>query len=351
MNLNSYKIGYRPYKSGCKVPGDRRRFAFYAKEKAIPFEEASFDKQYDIVYLTIGCNISKWLDNKKKYPDTKIIFEIIDSYYLDGLNFFTALRGLVYFLTGREKIFYLNYRKAIIKMIRVADAVVCSTPVQKAYLLKYNSNVHVSLDYFLDDIRSFKTEFSTHEKLKLVWEGQAYTVHHLLAINDIFEKFANQIELRIITDPEAKYAFKIFNRKTAEILAGLKCDYRIYNWEKDSFSQIIADSDLAIIPLQNNKYGKHDLNKPENKMLLLWQIGIPVITTATPAYTRVMDTAQLSNYCFTHADWQQKLEQFLISTEAEKKEMLQKQTAYLNKYHSKSIILENWDRIFQSVLK
>ncbi len=349
MNLRNYKIGYVPYTEAGKGPGDRRRFIFYARENELNYEEAIFDKEYDIVYLTTKCSISQWINYKKKYPAAKIVYEIIDTYYLEGINFFTLFRGLVYFLTGREKKIYPDYRKAIIKMLKAADAVVCSTPVQEAYLRRYNANIHISLDYFLNDITCKKNNYQSNGKLKLVWEGQSYTVHHLLSINEVFKKLANQVEIHIITDSDIKYPFKIFNKKTASLLSALACTYYLHEWEKDTFSKIIAQADLAIIPLENNKYGRLDLNKPENKLLLFWQIGIPVITSASPAYCRVMDKAGLPLYCNNINQWEEKIEGFIQQSEESRVLLTQKASDYIEKYHSKEIILEKWDKIFLSL--
>ncbi len=349
MPFSNYKIAYWPYSPDCKGPGDRRRFIFYASEKKINYEIASYQKIYDIVYLTVGCNIFEWLKYKNKYPKAKIVFEIVDSYFLEGLNFFTAVRGITKFLSGRETQLYLDYRRAIFKMIKAADAVVCSTPIQKEFLLRYNINVHISLDFFLDDITHKKTNFVTGDKLKLVWEGQTYTVHNLLYINDVLKKLAGKIELHIITDPVIKFPFKIFNKNTASFLSSIKCDYYLHNWHKDTFSQIISEMDMAIIPLNRNQYGTITMNKPENKLLLFWQIGIPVLTSDSPAYRRVMDLAGLSFYCNTKDDWEKKILEFKKSSIETKTTGMIKAAEYLDKYHSKEVIIDNWDKIFLSL--
>ena len=280
-----------------------------------------------------------------------MIFEIVDSYFLEGLNFFTVFRGITRFLNGKETKLYLDYRKAIIQMLEAADAVVCSTQIQREFLLEYNRNVHVSLDFFLNDITHKKTNFSTGNKLKLVWEGQTYTLHNLLYLNEIFKKLSDKVELHIITDPVIKYPFKIFNKKTASLLSSLDCTYYLHDWDKETFSKIIAEMDLAIIPLNHHKYGDITMNKPENKLLLFWQIGIPVLTSSSIAYRKVMDIADLSFCCFTKEDWGEKIEEFIELTDADKKEVMKKASAYIDQYHSKEVIIQNWENIFLSLFK
>jgi hypothetical protein len=348
LDLSSYKIGYWPNHPGCGVAGDRRRFVFYANERKVSFEVADTNRQYDVVYLTSNCNCSAWTEYKKRNPKTKIIFELIDSYLLENLNFLNILRGPARFVKGKENRLYLDYRKAFIKMISVADAVVCSTPVQKELILRYNKNVHVSLDFFSDDINCHKTDFNSSGRLKLVWEGQAYTVRNLMVMNEAFEALRNDIELHVVTDPVMKYPIKIFDRKTSNLLRGLKCDYTVHDWEKESFSKQIAAADLSVIPIRDD----YNLmwNKPENKLLLLWEIGIPVFTSPTPAYKRVMNKAGVDGLCGSTEEWVRKIQEFKVKSAEQKKEMAVLGQNYLKENHSKTGILQKWDAIFASVL-
>ena len=347
MNFKCYKIGYAPYSVDCKVPGDRRRFAFYASEKELDYELADASRKYDLIYITSSSNISKWIDYKKANPGTKLIFEIIDFYLAEEKNVLSSLKGITRYLTGKDKRLYLNYKNAFIDIIKISDAVVCSTPLQYAFISQYNKNVHVSLDYFSDDITHHKTELQKSKKLKLVWEGQAYTVKNLLELNDVFKALSDKIELHIITDPEIKYPFKIFNKKTVDVLRSLNCTYYLHDWEKNSFSKIIAESDLAIIPM--NMDDKLVYNKPENKLLLLWEIGIPVLTAVTPAYKRVMDKAGLNYYCGNEGEWINKIQSFINNSPQQNSADMDRAREYLYKIHSKESIIENWDKIFLSV--
>ena len=348
MKYQAQKIGFAPYAQNLKSPGDRRRFVFFANERKLNFEIADPSKRYDILYLTSSSNLSAWVEYKKENPTTKLIFEIIDSYLLAGISVMSSLRGLTKFLTSKEKKIYFNYRNAFTDIIKLADAVVCSTPIQKKHIEQFNTNVHVSLDYFSDEITHLKTNYNIGEKIKLVWEGQAYTVRNLLELNDVFKALAGKIELHIITDPQIKYPFKIFNRQTKEVLKNLACDYQLYNWEKDSFSKIIAGCDLSIIPIDMGD--KLMLNKPEHKLLLLWEIGIPVITSATPAYTRVFNHAGLNYSCRTKDEWLEKLKGFIEKTTEQRITDMQKATEYLNATHTKQQLINNWDAIFSSVM-
>jgi hypothetical protein len=346
---NRLKVGYSPYHPQYATPGDRRRFVFYARERNIDFALADSRKKFDVVYLTSNCNCSEWIQYKQKHPRTKIIFELIDSYLLEDLNLSNVFRGIARFVKRRENQLYLDYRKAFLKMIRTADAVVCSTPIQKEFILRHNKNVHISLDYFSRDIDHHKTDYSASSKLKLVWEGQAYTVQNLLVANEALKELRDEVELHVVTDPAIKMPLKLLNKPTSGVLRQLKCDFTIHNWEKASFSKLIAEADLSIIPIRSDD--KLMWNKPENKLLLLWEIGVPVFTSPTPAYTRVMNKAGIDGLCSTTAEWIEKVRKFKEGSAEERQRMATQAGSYLKEYHSKNKILQNWDAIFASVLQ
>lgn len=349
MTLTDLRIGYSSYSHDFTAPGDRRRFVFYAKEKKLHYELADKKKQYDLIYITTSANISEWIEYKRKNPGTKLVFEIIDSYLLEGRTIKTYFKGLFRYLTAKDKRLYFNYQNAFIEIIKIADAVVCSTIQQKKVIESYNKNVYVSLDFFSEDINHHKNDYTVGNKIKLVWEGQAYTVKNLLKLNDVFKLISDKIELHIITDPVIRNPLGFFHLPTNDFLKKLNCNFYLHNWELQSFSKIIAEADLAIIPMDMSD--KLILNKPENKLLLLWQIGIPVLTSATPAYKKVMDDANLENYCFSNQDWLEKLEKFLNSSQQERVEHVKKANLYIANHHQKEQLIANWEKIFLSVLR
>ena len=58
------------------------------------------------------------------------------------------------------------------------------------------------------------------------------------------------------------------------------------------------------------------MGKPENKLGLLWRMGMPVVTSATPAYTRAMNEAGQSLTCKDDAEWMSKLENLILDEQA-----------------------------------
>ena len=81
---------------------------------------------------------------------------------------------------------------------------------------------------------------------------------------------------------------KIDNLKNLE---GLCENIIFHEWDNETYSSILVSCDLAIIPINLNS--KMASGKPENKLIHFWKMGMPVITSNTKSYKRVMDECGL----------------------------------------------------------
>ena len=61
---------------------------------------------------------------------------------------------------------------------------------------------------------------------------------------------------------------------------------KLHLWDESTCSDIIRNCDLAVIPIDLSD--PFAFGKPENKLLLFWGMGMPVVTSAIPAYVRAM---------------------------------------------------------------
>jgi len=53
--------------------------------------------------------------------------------------------------------------------------------------------------------------------------------------------------------------------------------------------------------------------QPENKLLLFWSLGVPVIDTNTKSYSRVMKSINEDYLCDSLEEWQRKITIFVSS--------------------------------------
>jgi glycosyltransferase involved in cell wall biosynthesis len=341
------KVAYSPYSTSLDAPGDKRRFCFFAGRRGIEFELADPRQRYDVVVLSEWADITAW--SRCPRP-TRIIFDIIDSYLaLPRLGVKQIGRGVVKRIAGQTSRLALDYRKAVEAMCRRADAVVCATQEQRAKLLELCPNVHVILDYPSDVRLEPKLDYRAAKPFTLVWEGLPYTLGAFAEIADVIRDLARtrDTQLRVITDLKYyAYARRFGKRRSEDILRRLFDDYEIYEWDAQRLPSQIRECDLAVIPiLVRDPLAR---GKPENKLLHFWRMGMPTVTSATPAYVRAMTAAGLDLTCDSPASWQRKLT-VLIDDENERREAGQTGLAFVTATQSAEQVLAQWDELWASV--
>ena len=308
MTGPNLRIGYGSYSPDFSAAGDRRRLSAYARMRGLHYEHARLDQDYDLVYLTYNADLPGWLARKCREGNRfKLIFELVDSYLTERDSLRRRLKGLGRFVEGTDTRLSLDLQKSLRAICRAADAVVCSTKEQREMIAKLNPNVHVSLDYFGDELGPApKRLFRRDGRLKLMWEGQAFTMHNLQSIRPTLNRLKDQVELHVVSDPSVpRYLGRFGTRSWSEILAGIECPVTFHRWSQSSLTEVAAQADVAIIPMDVSD--PMIIGKPENKLVLLWQLGLPVLTGPTPSYSRAMAEAGLSMVCSTQEAWHAQL--------------------------------------------
>lgn len=347
MNLNDLKIGYVPYLPDLSQPGDRRRFPYFARRHQIPFEVASPDTNYDIILLTAPSNLSMWLAYKDNHPHTKFLFEMVDS-LLFAPNLFTKyFKGVGRYLLKKEDRLYLNYLPLLHKWIAISDLVICSNTVLKNEVGKLNPATIVSPDYLEGEYDIQKKDFHIHGKMQIVWEGQAAVLPNFLAFTELFKRIESFCELNLITEPYYPTLPKVWKTSIHSFLRRLPITSRFYPWEMDTHSSLLAKGDCAIIPL--DKKNRMGWNKPANKLVSFWFTGLPVVTSATPAYTELMRDANTGLYCDTIDEWVANLQWIYELTPQERMELALSNYRFAKDRFSDTQVDKIWEEIFRRI--
>jgi hypothetical protein len=345
MDIKELKIGYVPYSSDLSQPADRRRFPLFAANNKIPYEIANKNRIYDVIILPAPANLSKWLIYKKKHPQTKFIFEMVDSLIFLSDIFSTLFKGLGRFILRKEMLLYLNYERLIIKWVKIADVVMCSNTELRNSLLKWNKNVVISLDYMENEYSTKKTDYSIHGKMKLVWEGQGSVLTHFLHFKDLFKQLDPICELHIITSEKYSLYGKLINIDVSKILNQLPITTVFHKWELGNMDKIISQCDCGIIPLnRNNRFGWH---KPANKLISFWFSGLPTIVSDNPAYVELMDRANSNLYCSSIDDWVSKIKWIRDLTSAERERIATRNSEFVHKNYCNEALNIVWQNSFE----
>src|ERR1700760_4907570 len=118
------KVGYAPYSADFTAPGDRRRFVAYANARGLEIELADPARSYDVVVVTAPRDIVAW---SRRPRSERVIYDIVDAYLAGPAGPKDLARGVGKFVLRDLSRPVLSYRRAIERMCRRADAVVCGT--------------------------------------------------------------------------------------------------------------------------------------------------------------------------------------------------------------------------------
>lgn len=347
MKLSDARIGYDGYSRDFSAPGDRRRFRAYAAAKGLAFERADLAKDYDVVIVTHNGDIPGWTARKQRNGDRlRFVFELADSYFVQTNPIRRWLKGAARYALGVDTRLSPDFLCTLIRACEAADAVICSTEEQRQTILRYNPKVFTSFDDFGGDLGPPKIDYSRSGKLKLVWEGQSVTLRNIQALREVLNALRDRVQLHVVTDSTIPRYFGRFGGYPAQdALRGIKHEVTFHRWERDSFSSHITAADAAIIPIDTADPMMR--GKPENKLVMMWQLGMPVLTSDTPAYRRAMEWAGLDMICAEAADWGRKLEQLIDAPPGELERLGRQGRAFAEQAFSKEEFLRRFDATFE----
>jgi hypothetical protein len=121
----------------------------------------------------------------------------------------------------------------------------------------------------------------------------------------------------------------------------------IIPWTPDNLVTSAQKSVVAMIPI--------DLSipmqrlKPENRLLIMWRLGLPCLTSSSPAYARVARQAGVNAVCENPDTWLENFRRLLNNPSFAHDEILRGQN-YLRESHTRAILLGKWDLAFESVM-
>lgn len=350
--MSKLRIGYWPLSQELSSAGDRRRLVFWARSRG-HLIVTDLAQSVDVVVASENSNFNSSYFAQKRVP---IIFDLVDA-YLSPLNAYDDLaRGLAKQLSGQISGFIKPFSHHVRDFCINANAVICSSVEQEVVINDFNTNTHVILDShdeipFITPERRTPSRSSGH---RILWEGQPATISGVKTISAVLSELSKtgRLDFDFVTDE--KY-FKILNkyikRNTLDLLrkdmSKVADLVRIIPWTPNSLVESAKASSVAMIPI--------DLSvpmqrlKPENRLLIMWRLGIPCLTSPSPAYIRVAHQAEVTAICNSPEEWLENFNRILSDPDFAFDEIAAGQN-YLRENHNQTILLKKWDLAFESVM-
>lgn len=342
------RIGYAPNSPDLSGPADRRRFPFYAERRGLTFEVADPTRSYDLVVVTPRADLERWSTYRPGGP--KVVFDIVDSYLeIPRRDPKALLRGPAKWIAGEVSSPFFSYRGAVERMLERADAATFATPEQAQAAATLCPNGHAILDFHSGIVRKVKQDYAAGTPLHLVWEGLSENVRWFAEIAAALAEAHRQhpLALHLVTALEHReFVQRFWRRQTSRLAARHFEHVRLYQWSEEMVSVIATACDIAVIPLPLDR--PFAAGKPENKLISFWRMGMPVVTSATPAYLRAMAGAGQDLCCSSSRQWVDRI-LTLAQDEPLRTRAGTGGRQFAEEHHSEQRILEAWDGVLASL--
>ena len=340
------KVGYFPLSKNLNHPGDRRRLKFWADDRGVKLH-INPDSKMDLIFVS---EKSDFYSIAKSHPNTPLIYDLIDGYLESKSIVSDSLRASAKFLTGEISKFSLRYTSHVARECALATKVVCSTVEQSQRIKEFNSDVSVILDSH-QEFPMIEPKLAQKAHPQLLWEGMPYTLDAIRELKMAFEEIED-LRMDVITDKEF---FRLLGRYfpmhtetlIKDCMSGSKSKVSLVSWSKENLVRSALSSSLAVLPIDLKD--PIQLYKAENRLLIMWRLGLPCLVSPTLAYSRVMDFIGADLICTSPVEWFNKIS-FLMNSNVQRYDMAEKGQQYLRDFHSSDILLKKWDSLIEATL-
>jgi hypothetical protein len=349
--LKNLKIGYVPISMNLSHPADRRRVVFWAKNRGHEIV-TDLTLPHDVVVISERADIGSW--SRKDFGAPRI-FDLIDG-YLEPMSIGNdLLRGYAKFATGQTTGSIRRFSKQVEKLCTSVQGVICSTPEQRNSILRFNLNVHPILDSH-DEFPLLVPRIVPvkNKEIRLFWEGLPFTLPNLSIFESVLKDIDSGISvtLSVVTDSRyPKYLGKYLTRDTSRYIQKtfpiLSSKMNLVPWSPSRVKESAVTSDLGILPISINEPMNN--YKAENRLLIMWRLGLPVLASPTKAYARVFNSIGSDGICTDAQNWVRQLENFTRDEESFM-DQIRRGQEYLSEHHSREKLLQSWDTAIGSVL-
>lgn len=341
--LPSMRIGYAPYDLTLARPGDCRRFVYYAKQRGLQFEIADDNEAYDLVVVSAGADLTRWA----RYNKGPVAYDYVDAYMeVSRRDLKGMFRGIAKYAANQNKYLYLDYWKAIEDLARNSSAVICSTGASQDSMRSFCPNTEVILDFHFGVTRHIKQNYAAGSVFNIVWEGLGGNFHFMRQLSPVLKRIGQKHRLAVhaVTDIEygAYLGGEFWRRSLLQEARHIFKPCYLHQWNEHTAAAVIAQCDLAVIPIPLSD--PMSAAKPANKLMLLWRMGMPVITSTTQAYTREMQGAGVQMMCNSEQEWESMLLKYIGDEEARRLAGTRGRS-YVERTYAEEEVLSRWDRI------
>lgn len=348
-------IGVVPHAAGMTGAADRRRLGCWSLARQRQLEIGS-PEACRVVVLPPLVDHAAWLAWRRR-KDRRLVLNVVDFRYLQealdsrrGLGQVArdAGRTLLYG-QGRSRFLPPPYSRRLGKMLQAADIVVTSNAEHASFLAKFGIESRSILDCH-EEIPMLKVRQDADlRSLRLLWEGKLATLPFLSELKPALTELARSmpIEVTLCTDLyDYRWANRFGKITPTELLRDMTgvpgLTIRVIPWSPSSLAAAAQCSHAAVLPVSAED--ETAWMKAENRAMVMWRLGLPVLMSATPAYRRVAAESATDGVVLQAGQWLPHL-QLLLDDTWRRQQALAGQR-YVTVKHSPEMLHAAWDDVF-----
>ena len=352
--LELLKIGYVPHSTDLEHPADRRRLAAWAVSNEIKLNVEN-PLESDVLVLSSAANFGQWLSRATQ----PVILDLVDGYMGEHPSFLKNFaRNFLRSLQGTSNLKWITYTRHLRAACQRSDAIIVASPEQRETILKYNSNVYVILDdhseltvHRMREVTKTPKRPSSGNMKYLFWEGFGYTLKHFQLIAKELDAFLSRENWRmyILTVPVFPRWGGFLGKMNSQTLIRKWFPnswerIEVVPWSLENVERFSSMSEVAIIPIdKSDKFGSL---KSENKLLSMWQLGLPVLFSNIPAYLRVANASSQLSFCIDDEEWAAAFDS-LIDSRRQLTSGDQERRLYMSRFHTHEILMSQWSIVIE----
>jgi hypothetical protein len=296
-------LGWKPKYPDTKVASVRFRCLnpmAELRKRGFPvelFDETHLSQYSGVIFSKLYDADNYNLARRVKERGKKVIFDICDNHFYNPYNLKT----------------FQKVRAQLLKMLEIADSVVASTPTLAEVLVK-EANLK-SVPAVIGDAveegepppmekrwwrRFSKNKIRRNGIANILWfgihggENAPYGMLDLLNQKDLLIELSGNYPLQLVVVSDSRQKFEKYIKQ-------LPVRTLYIEWGSMSFSEILSETDINIIPISINPF---TLCKTNNRLATALFAGVPTVADEIPSYR------DLAPYCVLN-DWQNGLRLYL----------------------------------------
>lgn len=281
--------------------------------------------KYDIVYIHLwvtpfGPPFFEWLYS---IIAKKIIYDIDDLVFMENAS---EANSWISKMKGKNKPIFL---------MKVADAIITTTPFLVDYCRKLNEHVY-AIPPTLDESKFYPVERRQEKKLTIGWLGSHTTEAYLDIVKPALLSLANEFDYRLVLMGAKNFS-----------IDGV--DTILYDWQAENENKVLNELDIALYPLRDEVWSQ---GKFGGKLIQYFAAGLPTIVSDVNDSNRQVVTQNENGILVknTSQDWLNALR--LLANDAQlRKNIGQKARLDFLKKYSVKANQDSYLNILNSVIK